>query len=67
MEERQQMEAVRNDTSMSAEQKMTKVQQIRETASPKIKAVLTPEQLKKLSDMQQKGPQQQNQSAPPKQ
>lgn len=52
MDERQQMEAVRNDSSMSTEQKMTKVQQIREAASPKIKAVLTPEQLKKLSDMQ---------------
>jgi Spy/CpxP family protein refolding chaperone len=66
MDERQQMEAVRNDTSLSPEQKMAKVQQIRETASPKIKAVLTPEQLKKLADMQQAGPQQ-NQNAPPKQ
>lgn len=61
MDERQQMEAVRSDTSLSQEQKMAKVQQIRETASPKIKAVLTPEQLKKLADMQ-KG--QQPQSAP---
>ncbi len=62
MDERQQMEAVRSDTSMSAEQKMAKVQQIRQTASPKIKAVLTPEQLKKLSEMQQA--QQGTQSAP---
>jgi periplasmic protein CpxP/Spy len=65
MDERQQMEAVRNDSSLSPEQKMAKAQQIREAAGPKIKAVLTPEQLKKLSEMQQKGQQQQpNQSAP---
>jgi hypothetical protein len=48
---------------MSMEQKMAKAQQIRETAAPKIKALLTPEQLKKLADMQKT--QQQNQSAPP--
>ena len=61
MDERQQMEAVRSDTSLSTEQKMAKVQQIRDTASPKIKAVLTPEQLKRLADMQKS---QQGQSAP---
>lgn len=61
MDERQQMEAVRSDTSLSSEQKMAKVQQIRETASPKIKAVLTPEQLKRLADMQKA---QQPQGAP---
>src|SRR5215467_2065610 len=61
MDERQQMETVRNDSSLSNEQKIAKVQQIRETASPKIKAVLTPEQIKKLGDMQKA---QQPQSAP---
>jgi Spy/CpxP family protein refolding chaperone len=61
-DERQQMETVQNDNSLSMEQKMAKAQQIRETASPKIKALLTPEQLKKLSDMQKT--RQQNQSAP---
>jgi hypothetical protein len=64
MEERLQMETLQNDASMSTEQKMAKAQQIRETAAPKIKAVLTPEQLKKLSDLQQQRAQQQNQNAP---
>ena len=63
LDERQQMEAIRNDASMTTEQKITKAQQIRDTTSPKIKAILTPEQLQKLSDMQ-KARQQQNQSAP---
>ncbi len=58
-DETQQLDAVRNDSSLSAEQKVAKANQIRETASPKIKAVLTPEQLQKLADMQQKARQQQ--------
>jgi hypothetical protein len=61
-EENQQMEALRNDTAMSQEQKIAKANQIRDEASPKIKAILTPEQLQKLADMQQKA--RQNQSAP---
>jgi protein CpxP len=64
MQENQEMEAVRNDTSLTQEQKIAKANQIRDTASPKIKAILTPEQLQKLSEMQ-KARQQQNQSAPP--
>jgi len=63
-DEQQQMEAVRNDTSMTTEQKMAKVQQIRNAAGPKIKAVLTPEQIQKISVMQ-KQRQEQQQSAPP--
>ncbi|PYX05943.1 MAG: hypothetical protein DMG88_19865 [Acidobacteria bacterium] len=65
--ETQQMDAVRNDPSMTQEQKVTKVNQIRNEASPKIKAILTPEQLQKLADMQQKARQQQqdNKSAAP--
>jgi protein CpxP len=58
-DETQQLDAVRNDSSLSAEQKVAKANQIRETASPKIKAILTPEQLQKLADMQQKARQQQ--------
>ena len=46
------MEAVRNDSSLSTEQKVAKANQIRETASPKIRAVLTPEQLQKLAELQ---------------
>ena len=68
MEETQQMEAVRNDSSLTQEQKIQKINQIRETASPKIKAILTPEQLQKLTEMQ-RARQQQDQSggsqAPP--
>jgi periplasmic protein CpxP/Spy len=61
-DENQQMEAVRNDSSLTTEQKVAKANQIRETASPKIKAVLTPEQLQKLAEMQQKARQQQQSS-----
>ena len=61
------MEAVRNDSTLSTDQKIEKANQIREEASPKIKAILTPEQLQKLADLQQKARQQreQNQAQPP--
>jgi protein CpxP len=58
-DENQQLDAVRNDSSMSAEQKVQKANQIREVATPKIKAILTQEQLQKLAEMQQKARQQQ--------
>ncbi len=64
IDERMQMESLRNDTSLSDDQKVEKAHQIRAAAAPKIKAVLTPEQLKKLADMQQKAMQQQSPSAP---
>jgi protein CpxP len=64
--ENQQMEALRNDTSLSQEQKVAKANQIREEASPKIKAILTPEQLQKLADLQQKARQNQGAAAPQK-
>lgn len=63
LDERMQMEALQNDTTMTTDQKVAKAQQIREAAAPKIKAILTPEQLQKLSEMQ-KEREQQNQSAP---
>jgi hypothetical protein len=66
-DENQQMEAVRNDSSLSTEQKVAKANQIRETASPKIRAVLTPEQLQKLAELQKARQQQggsSQQSAP---
>jgi len=62
-DENQQMEALRNDTSMTQEQKIAKANEVRQNASPKIKAILTPEQLQKLADLQQKAKQQQ-QTAP---
>ena len=64
MEENQQLEALRNDTSMTQAQKVAKSNEIRQVASPKIRAILTPEQLQKLADLQQKARQQQNQSPP---
>jgi protein CpxP len=63
-DENQQMEALRNDTSMTQEQKIAKANEVRQNASPKIKAILTPEQLQKLADLQQKARQQQQQTAP---
>jgi Spy/CpxP family protein refolding chaperone len=75
MDENQQMEALRNDTTMTQDQKIAKANQIRAEASPKIKAILTPEQLQKLSELQQErarerqeeqpAQQQQTQPAPP--
>jgi Spy/CpxP family protein refolding chaperone len=57
-EEMGQIEAVRNDTSMSMDQKVAKVRQIKQTEFPKIQAVLTPEQQKKLADIQERAKQQ---------
>jgi|GraSoiStandDraft_43_1057313.scaffolds.fasta_scaffold72400_3 Spy/CpxP family protein refolding chaperone len=58
-DEMAQIDAVRNDTTMSMDQKQAKVQQIKQTSFPKIQAVLTPEQQKKLADLQQRARQQQ--------
>jgi periplasmic protein CpxP/Spy len=60
-DENQQMEALRNDNSMTQEQKIDKANQIRAQASPKIKAILTSEQLQKLAEMQQQRVRQQQQ------
>src|SRR5207248_2135987 len=64
-DENQQMEALRNDTSMTQAQKVEKANQIRAQASPKIKAVLTPEQLQKLAQLQQDRARQQQQESQP--
>jgi len=53
-DENKQISTVRNDTSMSMEQKQQKVMQIRQEGAPRIKAVLTPEQLQKLAVIQQR-------------
>jgi Spy/CpxP family protein refolding chaperone len=52
-EEMTQINAARNDTSLTQEQKQQKIDQIRQTEFPKIQAILTPEQQKKLADMQE--------------
>ena len=53
-DENKQISAVRDDGSLSLEQKQQKVMQIRQTGTPKIKAILTPEQLQKLAAIQQR-------------
>lgn len=64
-DENQQMEALRSDNSLTQEQKIDKANQIRATASPKIKAILTPEQLQKLAQLQQERVHEQQQQTPP--
>jgi protein CpxP len=64
-EENQQMEALRSDSSLTQEQKIDKANQIRAAASPKIKAILTPEQLQKLAQLQQERVHQQQQQTQP--
>jgi hypothetical protein len=61
MEQNQQLEALHSDTTMTQEQKMAKANEIRQATSPKIKAILTPEQLQKLAELQKA---RQQQSAP---
>lgn len=65
MEENQQMEALRSDNSLSQEQKIDKANQVRAAASPKIKAILTPEQLQKLAQLQQERVREQQQQTQP--
>ncbi|HET7440805.1 MAG TPA: hypothetical protein VFJ47_05830 [Terriglobales bacterium] len=68
-DENRQIGAVREDQSLTMDQKIQKVQEIRKVGAPKIKAVLTPEQLQKLAAIQERARQQQgqqdNQAAPP--
>lgn len=49
----QQMKAVKDDTSLSPEQKKTKMKSIHESFSDQINAVLTPEQQTKFKEMKQ--------------
>lgn len=51
----QQMKAVKDDASLSAEQKETKVKAIRLSFHDQINAVLTPEQQAKFKDMKHEG------------
>jgi Spy/CpxP family protein refolding chaperone len=60
-DENKQISAVRDDNSMSLEQKQQKVLTIRQAGTPKIKAVLTPDQLQKLAAIQQRMRDQQGQ------
>ena len=66
-DENRQIESVRNDNSLNLEQKQQKVLAIRQAGSPKIKAILTPEQLEKLAAIQQRMRQQEGGNASPSQ
>lgn len=53
MEEGQQMEAVRQEISLSLDQKQGKLKEIHKTFEPRINAVLTPEQQEKYKQLEQ--------------
>jgi protein CpxP len=64
----QQLSALRDDASLTPDQKQQKAAHIRDAATSKIRAILTSEQLQKLATMQQRvreQPQQEDQNAPP--
>lgn len=63
-DENKQISAIRDDNSMTLEQKQQKALGIRQAATPKIKAVLTPEQLQKLAAIQQRMREQQGAPQP---
>jgi Spy/CpxP family protein refolding chaperone len=58
-EEMRQIEAVRDDSTLTMDQKVAKVREIKQTQFPKIQAVLTPVQQKKLTELQERARQQQ--------
>jgi Spy/CpxP family protein refolding chaperone len=66
-DENKQIGAVRDDNSLNLEQKQQKVMQIRQAGTPKIKEILTPEQLQKLAAIQQRMREQQGQNPAPAQ
>src|SRR5260370_8836991 len=55
-EENKQIGAVRDDTSLTMEQKQQKAREIRQAGGPRIKEVLTPEQFQNLTPLQDQKP-----------
>ena len=51
--EEPQLEAIRNDTSLSEVQKLQRLQAIHNQSNPQVKAILTPEQYQQLQEMRQ--------------
>lgn len=49
---RPKMEAIRNNTSLTPEQKRTQMQELRKTQMEQMKSILTPEQQQKMQSMQ---------------
>ncbi len=55
-QEHEKMQALRQDTSLSREDRMSKMMEIRKSTSDEIKKVLTPDQQKKFDEMRPMGP-----------
>jgi Spy/CpxP family protein refolding chaperone len=68
-DEKRQLVAVGDDTSLTMEQKQQKAMQIRQAGATRIRSYLTPEQLQKLATIQEREKQKQenNTGAPPPQ
>ena len=64
-DEQSKLIALRDDRTMSSQDKQTKLMEIRRTASDKVMTILSPEQQKRLADLLQKQQQQQNPGAAP--
>ena len=54
-DESRQMKAVRDDTSLTADQKHDKMKQIKASTRPQIEAILTPEQRQKFAQIREEG------------
>ena len=65
-DEAKQLEAVRNDTSLSKPDKIAKFKHIHQTFEPKVDAILTPEQQEKMKQIRQQAREKAKESkAPP--
>jgi periplasmic protein CpxP/Spy len=62
---RSQVDAVKNDSSLSAEQKEAKIKSIHRDAHMQMKKVLTPEQLKQMHENMREHHEMKQQQAPP--
>ena len=62
---RSQAEAVKNDSSLSAEQKETKIHEIRRDSHEQVKKVLTPEQSKQMHEKMRERRESKQQQLPP--
>ena len=66
-DEAQQLQSVRDDTSLSHDQKMAKAKEIRLAHQPQINEVLTPEQQKKWAEMKKQAKEKHAEQPPPQQ
>ena len=62
---RSQVDAVKNDSSLSAEQKEAKIHEIHHASHQQMKKVLTPEQLKQMHENKRERHEMKQQQAPP--